>query len=586
MGAGVVEGAGDDLGRAVVAAHRVDGDADARRRPVGAGRGLRLGHRVSARRRRRGWLELDGQAALVVAAVRAGVVRQLHLVAVRALLERRHADGEVRAALALAGMRDASLGYTHEVAGSFGSSRMAMRWLADGASGTSGRRCRTDGGVYREIGRSPSVASSGAESPERLEPRVDVLVGMVVDAFVERPPQTMHRPGQSGRHSGAIGSASWIASRTGVSRSSSWWSVRRATSGSSSVGERPAGREVERRQELLLESQLDREVDVAQAAAALERERGRRGRRAARIPRFVRSSRTRAVDRRARREVVAEVDRRRRGSRDVRSAPRSSPRSPATFQVSGPSTGRRRGHRVVRRRLRLVLPGLAVDLVIGVAGSLGRRSAARRSSRSAIPFLMLWSVLTTSPSSPTSTLTAYSSAPRRISSASRARVGDDLAALGLGRLGQPALVDEEGGLLLGPGDDPLGLFLGLLDDPLALGVDPLGGADLLRDGDPQLVDEAERRVLVDDDVRGQRQLLAVGDERLEALDEEDDVDRSALQVAAVDPSLRLASIIARGAGASAPRRVPRRAAVRRRPGPSPTTSPPKAAISLTRLELT
>jgi hypothetical protein len=35
-----------------------------------------------------------------------------------------------------------------------------------------------------------------------------------------------------------------------------------------------------------------------------------------------------------------------------------------------------------------------------------------------MPFLMLWSVLTTSPSSPTRTLTAYSSAPRRTSSAS------------------------------------------------------------------------------------------------------------------------------------------------------------------------
>ena len=93
------------------------------------------------------------------------------------------------------------------------------------------------------------------------------------------------------------------------------------------------------------------------------------------------------------------------------------------------------------------------------------------------------------------------------------------------RLGQAALVDQERGLLLGLGDDPLGLLLGLLDDPLALGVDPLGGADLLGDGDPQLVDEAERGVLVDDDVVGQRQLLAVRDQRLEALDEEDDVDR-------------------------------------------------------------
>ena len=108
-------------------------------------------------------------------------------------------------------------------------------------------------------------------------------------------------------------------------------------------------------------------------------------------------------------------------------------------------------------------------------------------------------------------------------------VGDDLAALGLGRLGEAALVDQEGGLLLGLGDDPLGLLLRLLDDPLALGVDPLGGADLLGDGDTKLVDEAERRVLVDHDVGRERQLLAVGDQRFEALDEEDDVDRSALQ---------------------------------------------------------
>ena len=145
-----------------------------------------------------------------------------------------------------------------------------------------------------------------------------------------------------------------------------------------------------------------------------------------------------------------------------------------------------------------------------------------------MPFLMLWSVLTTSPSSPTRTLTAYSSAPRRISSASRWASAMISRLCGLGRLGQPALVDEEGGLLLGLGDDPLGLLLRLLDDPLALGVDPLGGADLLGDGDAQLVDEAERRVLVDHDVGRERQLLAVGDERFEALDEEDDVDGSAL----------------------------------------------------------
>ncbi|MFI5225349.1 MAG: hypothetical protein ACHQ3P_01600 [Candidatus Limnocylindrales bacterium] len=103
-------------------------------------------------------------------------------------------------------------------------------------------------------------------------------------------------------------------------------------------------------------------------------------------------------------------------------------------------------------------------------------------------------------------------------------LADDPAALVLGRLGQAALVDEEGRLFLGPADDPLRLLLGLLDDPLTLGVDPLGGPDLLGDGDAQLVDEIEGGDLVDDDVVRQRQLLAVRDDRLEPLDEEDDVD--------------------------------------------------------------
>jgi hypothetical protein len=62
-----------------------------------------------------GWLQLDRETAVVVAAVRADVVRQLHLVTVRALLEVWQLDGEVRPTLTLAGMRDTSLGYTHGV---------------------------------------------------------------------------------------------------------------------------------------------------------------------------------------------------------------------------------------------------------------------------------------------------------------------------------------------------------------------------------------------------------------------------------------------------------------------------------------
>jgi hypothetical protein len=103
-------------------------------------------------------------------------------------------------------------------------------------------------------------------------------------------------------------------------------------------------------------------------------------------------------------------------------------------------------------------------------------------------------------------------------------LGDDPPALVFGRLGQAAFADEERRLLLGPGDDPLRLLVRALQDPLALLVDPLRLADLLGDRDPELVDEAQSRVLVDDDVVREGQLLAVRDQRLEPLDQEDDVD--------------------------------------------------------------
>ena len=204
-----------------------------------------------------------------------------------------------------------------------------------------------------------------------------------------------------------------------------------------------------------------------------------------------------------------------------------------------------------------------------------------------MPFLMLWSVLTTSPSSPTRTLDRVLVGTAADLVGVAVGVGDDLAALGVGRLGEAALVDQEGGLLLGLRDDPLGLLLCLLDDPLAFGVDPLGGADLLGDGDAQLVDETERRVLVDDDVGRERQLLAVGDERFEALDEEDDVDRSALQAG---DATGVAQAVGkyRTTDAGRQRRSERRPASARpaAAGIIAETSPPKLAISLTRLELT
>ena len=162
----------------------------------------------------------------------------------------------------------------------------------------------------------------------------------------------------------------------------------------------------------------------------------------------------------------------------------------------------------------------------------------------------------------------------------RLRLADDPAALGLGLLGQPSLVDQEGRLLLRPSDDALGLFLRLLDDPLALGVDPLGRADLFRNGDTKLVDQPERGCLVDDDVVRQRQLLAVRDDRLEALDEEDDVRRGALR--GVDrAAASRASLARRGVAADYRTAGVALSAFTAAAGIIPVTSPPNAAISFT-----
>jgi len=74
-----------------------------------------------------GWLRLDRETAVVVAAVRADMVRQLHLVTVRAFLEIWQLDREVRPSLTLAGMRDTSLGYTHGVV------MLLFGWVEGGA---------------------------------------------------------------------------------------------------------------------------------------------------------------------------------------------------------------------------------------------------------------------------------------------------------------------------------------------------------------------------------------------------------------------------------------------------------------------
>ena len=162
---------------------------------------------------------------------------------------------------------------------------------------------------------------------------------------------------------------------------------------------------------------VDRRLDVAQAAAAL----------GARAP----SSRSAS-----RQDPAVRAQRGGRGRRSASARRRSSPRSIVTprdvvVAIGAGLVGEqaaRRSRRAARRadrtdghrrasagRPRLVLPALVGDSVVVVGRPRSSaRSSARRSSSSAMPFLMLCSVLTTSPSRPTRTPTAYSSAPRRI----------------------------------------------------------------------------------------------------------------------------------------------------------------------------
>ena len=152
---------------------------------------------------------------------------------------------------------------------------------------------------------------------------------------------------------------------------------------------------------------------------------------------------------------------------------------------------------------------------------------------------MLWSVLTTSPSRPTSTPTAYSSAPRRISSASLVRLGDHaLAARPRRRWVSPRSSMRNAACSWASATirSASSWAFSMIRSPSALmrlaARTSSGTATRSSSMSPSA------RVLVDDDVRRERQLLAVRDQRLEALDEEDDVDRSALPARRIGPGTR------------------------------------------------
>src|SRR6476620_2040143 len=120
----------------------------------------------------RGLLELDRLAALVPAAVRADVMRQLRLVAVVALHELRHAQRQVRAPLALPGVRDASLRNTH------GPWSPSMSVGRGGRGGRGAPGCpplgRVERGVYRMTrggSRERTVQSAAGRNAFSASPR-------------------------------------------------------------------------------------------------------------------------------------------------------------------------------------------------------------------------------------------------------------------------------------------------------------------------------------------------------------------------------------------------------------------------------
>ena len=205
----------------------------------------------------------------------------------------------------------------------------------------------------------------------------------------------------------------------------------------------------------------------------------------ARMPRPVRREAHLAADRRGERQVVGDghaVGMATGYSRLVPGAARSSVR-----------------HVVAKHGRALRWADLALRRPRWLQRPAGVGSSGWRSSSMVMPRRMLWSALTHSPSSRTSTrrrvLRRHRAGSRR---RPRAPCVDDLLRADLGGAGQLALLDEERGLLLGAGEDALGLFLGTLDEPRRLLVDALGLADLLGHGDAQLVDEVERSHLVHD----------------------------------------------------------------------------------------
>ena len=227
------------------------------------------------------------------------------------------------------------------------------RGTADGLDPATREEIADDLPVVVKPGKRDGPAAWGASAPvngwsavvrakaaERLEPRVDVVVGVVVLALVE--PQAADdaqaRAVRAAERGDRLGQQDRLADRASRDRARGDRSGG-ATSGSSSSRQRARRSRGRGRQVFLLDPDVDRDDDLAQAAAALEGERGRRGSASARMPRFVRSE----TDRGRRSARRAGGPRRGRSGRRRRVRSRSAP------AVVGEEAGDVPGERAVAR---------------------------------------------------------------------------------------------------------------------------------------------------------------------------------------------------------------------------------------------
>src|ERR1035437_9383211 len=174
---------------------------------------------------------------------------------------------------------------------------------------------------------------------------------------------------------------------------------------------------------------------------------------------------------------------------------------------------------------------VGVSLVIVPHGLCGSRSSRRRRNNTPV-VEQLQAALDGLESPHYLGLEAHQDLRHVVICAARNLVGFDLSlthnlvAQLFGLTSQLPLLDQVRRLLLGSTQNLLGFLTSLFEKALNLIGDAPGRLDVLRNGHPELIDPLQRRGLIDYHAAAKGEFPAVGNERLQTLDQNDDVYRS------------------------------------------------------------